>query len=391
MKYIKGLDTLRAFAVMFVIIYHWGLPLPDGPGKHFLQELIPSGPFGVTLFFVLSGFLITSILLEARTTAKTRLRVIRNFIIRRILRIFPIYYVTIFVLTWIGYPFIRENLDWLLSYTSNILVFRNHSWNSFSHTWSLSVEEQFYLIWPWCIVFVTEKYLKYIFIAALLIGLMAIVFVSKIHPDTWGLLLTPACLGAFGIGGFYAWASREPRSRERFMRMIALLMPLSIGLHFYWSFSAAGGHFNYLSRIIDSIISIWLIHKTMTIRSGWIKTKILENPTLNKIGQISYGIYLYHYVIPWFYGRMVADHFSGNPAIHTFFTNSYITWFLMLAFVLALSLASFHLFERPIVNLKKGFGYSRGQSRTDQSEPAVAAREIEPAHTSEPGREIQPA
>ena len=142
MKYIKGLDTLRAFAVMFVIIYHWGLPLPDGPGKHFLQELIPSGPFGVTLFFVLSGFLITSILLEARTTAKTRLRVIRNFIIRRILRIFPIYYVTIFVLTWIGYPFIRENLDWLLSYTSNILVFRNHSWNSFSHTWSLSVEEQ---------------------------------------------------------------------------------------------------------------------------------------------------------------------------------------------------------------------------------------------------------
>lgn len=372
MKYIKGLDTLRAFAVIFVIIYHWGLPLPDGPGKHFLQEIIPSGEFGVTLFFVLSGFLITSILLAARTATKTKLRVIRNFIIRRSLRIFPIYYLTIFVLAWIGYPFIRENLDWLLSYTSNILVFRNHSWNSFSHTWSLSVEEQYYVIWPWCIVFVAEKYLKYIFIAVLLIGLMAIVFVSKIHPDTWGLLLTPACLAAFGIGGFYAWAGRQSWSRERFMQVITLLMPLAIGLHLYWSFSADGGHFNYLSRVVDGIISIWLIHKTVTIRSGWIRTKILENSTLNKIGQISYGIYLYHYAIPWFYGRMVADYFSGNPAAQAFFSNVYIAWFLMLAFVLALSLTSFYLLELPIVNLKKWFGYSRGPFHIDQPEPATA-------------------
>jgi peptidoglycan/LPS O-acetylase OafA/YrhL len=388
MKYLKGLDTLRAFAVLFVIFQHWGLPVPNVPGKHFLQELIPNGSFGVTLFFVLSGFLITSTLLEARTCGKTKLGVIGNFFIRRTLRIFPIYYLTILALAWIGYPFIRESLGWLLSYTSNILVFRNHSWNSFSHTWSLSVEEQFYLIWPWCIVFVAEEYLKYIFIAALLIGLMAVVFVSKIHPDTWGLLLTPACLAAFGMGGFYAWATRESCSRERFIRVIPLLMPLAIGLHLYWSFSADGGHFNYLSRIVDSVISIWAIHKTVNIRPGWIKTKILENPTLNKIGQISYGMYLYHYAIPWFYNRMVVDHFNGNPATHAFFANFYVAWFLMLAFVLALSLTSFYLLERPFVNLKKWFGYSRGPFRTDQPEQAVAAQEIEPAYGSEPEREI---
>jgi peptidoglycan/LPS O-acetylase OafA/YrhL len=378
MKYIKGLDTLGAFAVMFVIIYHWGLPIPNGAVKHFLQALIPDGLFGVTLFFVLSGFLITSILLDARTAAKSKLHVIRNFIIRRVLRIFPIYYLTIFVLTLIGYPSVRENLEWLLSYTSNILVFRNHSWNPFSHTWSLSVEEQFYLIWPWCIVFVAEKYLKYIFIAALLTGVISIIFVSKIDPDTWGLMLTPTCLASFGIGGFYAWVSREPWSRKRFMQVITLLMPIAIGLHFYWSFCTNGGHFNYLNRIIQSIISIWLIHKTVVVRPGWVKTKILENPTFIKMGQISYGIYLYHYVTPWIYSRVVAGHFSGTPATQAFFSNYYISWFLMLAFVLALSLASFYLFESPIVNLKKWFAYTR------QSKPMVTIPDNRPVNRIQP-------
>src|SRR5580704_6957692 len=99
MKYIRGLDTLRAFAVIFVIIYHWGLPLPANEAVHRLQRLIPDGRFGVDLFFVLSGFLITRILLTARRQADLpRLSIIKNFIVRRSLRIFPIYYAAILFL-----------------------------------------------------------------------------------------------------------------------------------------------------------------------------------------------------------------------------------------------------------------------------------------------------
>jgi peptidoglycan/LPS O-acetylase OafA/YrhL len=162
------------------------------------------------------------------------------------------------------------------------------------------------------------------------------------------------------------------------MQVITLLMPIAIGLHFYWSFSADGGHFNYLNRIVQSIISIWLIHKTIIERPGWVKTKILENPTFNTMGRISYGIYLYHYVTPWIYSRVVAGHFSGTPATQAFFSNYYISWFLMLAFVLALSLASFYLFEFPIVNLKKWFGYTR------LSKPIVTILESRPVNRIQP-------
>src|SRR6185369_2455289 len=164
MKYVKGLDTLRAFAVILVLLGHWGLPVTLGStGKFLFTGLVPNAPFGVDLFFVLSGFLITNILLNAANSNENRFVTMRNFIVRRTLRIFPIYYLAIFTLALIGDPFIREHLWWFLTYTSNILCFKQNSWNSFSHTWSLSVEEQFYLMWPWLMIFVRLRYLKYVF------------------------------------------------------------------------------------------------------------------------------------------------------------------------------------------------------------------------------------
>src|ERR1051325_8313432 len=116
MKYIKGLDTLRALAVILVIIHHWGLPFVSDKAPSLYQRiLVPDGRFGVDLFFVLSGFLITSILLEARLTGGTAPRmVIRNFIIRRSLRIFPLYYAVIVLLFIVKFPFVSDHLPWFL-------------------------------------------------------------------------------------------------------------------------------------------------------------------------------------------------------------------------------------------------------------------------------------
>src|SRR5882757_5446501 len=158
MKYVKSLDTLRAFAVIFVLIGHWELPIKFGlTGQRLFAGLLPEPSFGVNLFFVLSGFLITGILLDARASGESKLRIMRSFVARRTLRIFPIYYLAVFVLVLLGYPFIKEHL-----------VYKEASWNPWVHTWSLSVEEQFYLFWPWIILYVNQRYLKSVFYLSLL-------------------------------------------------------------------------------------------------------------------------------------------------------------------------------------------------------------------------------
>src|ERR1700751_3912592 len=148
MKHIKGFDTLRAFAVIFVIIEHWWIPMEMQAHitiTRLVKGFVPDGGFGVDLFFVLSGFLITSILIDAvKNNQEDKWKIIKNFIVRRALRIFPVYYLTIIILICIGYPYIKDNLFWFLLYISNIQVYKMQAWNAFSHTWSLSVEEQFY-------------------------------------------------------------------------------------------------------------------------------------------------------------------------------------------------------------------------------------------------------
>ena len=224
MKYVKGLDTLRALAVIVVILAHWWIPMDiNDSNKEFIfwfKGLIPDGGFGVDLFFVLSGFLITGILLDAvKNDGNQKWKIIKNFIVRRALRIFPIYYLTIVLLVWIGYPFIKDHLFWFLLYISNIEVFRAEEWNAFSHTWSLSVEEQFYLIWPWFIVFVREKYIKYVLFLSILIGVFTAMYVIKIEQKWMGYVLMPTCMQAFGIGGLYAYLSKRG-SLELFLKFI---------------------------------------------------------------------------------------------------------------------------------------------------------------------------
>src|SRR5690242_17773107 len=112
MIYIKQLDAFRAIAVLMVIGFHW---VPNRFG------FIPLGPMGVDIFFTLSGFLITRILLSNRkASGESRLTLIKNFVIRRTLRIFPIYYITVLAMALL-LPFIREHIAYYLTYTTNFL------------------------------------------------------------------------------------------------------------------------------------------------------------------------------------------------------------------------------------------------------------------------------
>jgi peptidoglycan/LPS O-acetylase OafA/YrhL len=358
-KYIKGLDSLRAFAIIVVLVHHWGLPFQSVTINDYVKKIIiPGGRFGVDLFFVLSGFLITSILLNARQQAGAKnLHVIKNFVIRRALRIFPIYYLFIFFLILIHYPFIKTHLVWFVTYTSNILSYRDHSWNPFSHTWSLAVEEQFYLLWPWLIIYVPGKYLKYIFLTAIGIGIASTFLTVGIYQNEFGTVLLPSCLHAFGIGGLYAYANEHAEIKKIFLRVLNILFPLAILIYVYWISSPKQDFFIYWFRVVNCIISIWMIHKIIHNRSPWIQRNFSENRLLNTIGKISYGIYLYHGAVHFCYTSIRQKFFSDSPRINSLLSNFYFVYFIEFLILFAVSYCSFYLLEKPIMKLKDKFRY----------------------------------
>ncbi len=202
MKYIRQLDSIRAFAVFLVILSHWFSP-------YSAINFFPNGAIGVDIFFVLSGFLITGILLENRKFAEanefSKSTTVKNFYVRRVLRIFPVYYLFIFLLLIFHEhtgTHIKSAFPYFVTYTSNYYFFNLQEWDGMlSHLWSLSVEEQFYLIWPWVMIFVRRKYFLHAVIIFLCIGIATTnIFIHNNIAD----LLTTTCFDSFGFGAFLA-------------------------------------------------------------------------------------------------------------------------------------------------------------------------------------------
>ena len=171
LKYIVQIDGLRCIAVMGVIIAHYEI---------FSNSTIKKIPFGsgVNLFFVISGYLITYILLikkeEIELTKSTLLKELKYFFAKRILRIFPLYYFVILLLLIIKYSDIKDYLIYLLTYTTNIyMTFHNTYIGNRTHLWSLAVEEQFYLIWPFIIFFINKKYLLRIIFMFIILSIVS--------------------------------------------------------------------------------------------------------------------------------------------------------------------------------------------------------------------------
>ncbi len=354
MKYIPGLNGLRAIAVFVVIFFHWGLP--PFPPFIFLQKYFPNGNFGVNIFFVISGFLISSILLYEKNKAAenqtTGRKIIINFYVRRFLRIFPIYYITLLLLLFSSLPNYKDNFIYYLTYTENFHVYFNHGWDSFSHTWSLGVEEQFYIIWPCIIILAKKSWLVYVFIFFILIGPAFSFFqTTYLKPALNVFILTPSCFDAFGIGALIAYYYIN-KDLVRIKKWVKVLLPFSIFLFFYWIFAPNGGHFQYLKRFSDSIIATGLILFCLSDSYTSLRNKLLENKLMYHLGIVSYGIYLFHYAIPYFYSR-------AKQSLHVSFGryDTIIDYTLMLLLLLLIAFISYFKIERPILKLKQSFKY----------------------------------
>jgi peptidoglycan/LPS O-acetylase OafA/YrhL len=357
------LDALRFFAVLGVLISHFWIPqeLP------WLFADIDLGWLGVRLFFVLSGFLITGILLDARWLTETSpispAYLIRQFYIRRFLRIFPIYYLVIAIALIFNVTLGRELWGWLVSYTSNIYITVHNTWMGvFSHFWSLAVEEQFYLLWPCLILFLPKKWIP----AAITVVILLAPAYRFWAYQTYRLEISPfdfkagtftlASLDSLGLGALLSYAWRNKLVLPAIQKYLtALVLPFGVLLYVaslaLYHYRIKPSVFFTLNDLAASLIFTWLVGSASLGFKG-LKGKFLNFPVFSYLGKISYGIYIYHYFTPLILVSVLSrfGYELRVPGLTNFILSSLFT-------IIVASL-SWHWLELPINNLKRYFQYT---------------------------------
>jgi len=353
-KHILQLDGLRFFAVLAVMIAHW-------LQWQWSNIILAKAPFvhGVILFFVLSGFLITRILLDNKEkyiAAGLKIRfLIRQFYIRRFLRIFPIYYLLLFFLYFIDYKNTVDLFPWLITYTSNIYQSIYNTYvEDFNHFWSLAVEEQFYLFWPLVILMVKPaKSITVIMVTIILSLLVRSYLYFEIGHWMATSYFTLSCMHALGIGALLAYLTMYKMNIvEKLSNPVWLY--LSIGLYTIHFIIKNKYELNAYSEIFDefffAMVSALIILRALKNNFKGLLKYILESKFVVYSGKISYGLYVYHMFMPTFFYYLA-------PKIGLSINNKYTAFiaFYFLTFIVAH--VSWMLIERPLNSLKSKVPY----------------------------------
>jgi peptidoglycan/LPS O-acetylase OafA/YrhL len=353
LAFIPQLDSFRFIAVSLVMLSHW---LPG-----LIINRVPNGVIGVMFFFVLSGYLISTNLLYAKESIDagllTRGQAFKTFYIRRTLRIFPLYYFVIIVVFLLNSNIFNGHIVWYLAYIPNFLFFKIQSWEGvFAHLWSLGAEEQFYLIWPFLIFFIREKYFKYLFPSMIAMSVLCKLCLYFYMPSNkFSEILTINCFDAFGVGASIALITVKKKDYN--FLIDKMFWVYLIGMAVVSTIVYITGLL-FLFRLSVSIASALIILKASKGFVG-VSGKILDNSILQYFGKISYGIYIYHNFAPWLM-RCIRGKENRYPIpIPTFPMNWLHSPVLLMAmqFLLTIALASVSWFviEKPILNLKKFF------------------------------------
>jgi peptidoglycan/LPS O-acetylase OafA/YrhL len=358
--YMPQLDGLRAFAVGAVLFHHFFQPARIGG--------VDLALLGVWLFFVLSGFLITGILLRSRDqvdySGASSGFVLRQFYIRRFLRIFPLYYAVLFIAATIDLGDVRDTMFWHLTYMSNYLFATHQYWGPMTaHFWSLSVEEQFYILWPALILSAPRRLLLKLVISAIAIG--PIFRVAAHFLDfNWIARLTvlPASLDALGLGALLAccshYAAETPILIKRLKQCIYWLgVPGSIvllGLQKLENYNLVGDvtvNSWFIEPVLWALMFVWLINRASLGFTG-IAAKILEFKPLAYTGKISYGIYVYH---PFIYALLPILFYKTG--VDFFLLPRLLQFGLLVGTTVGMAALSWQFLENPINSLKNHFTY----------------------------------
>jgi peptidoglycan/LPS O-acetylase OafA/YrhL len=382
-EHLPALDGIRGIAILLVLHIHFSMDSFYHSYAGWLYTRFSfTGWIGVDLFFVLSGFLITGVLLDSRGGDDRKSadpHYFRNFYMRRTLRIFPLYYGSL-VLLFLILPlfkrfqappvqYLAAHQKWLWFYGANILISLKNDWVLWSDWfvlnpfWSLAVEEHFYLVWPLVVFFLPRKWLLRVCVASLPFCLALRFLILHFSPNFLASsLLTPCRIDSLCFGGLLALAIRSPGPRAAALRRAAPYLAAAFFLPMLPIFANTNGsganradfwmHFAGHTLLTLSFGFLIFAAATSSPRS-WL-VRFLSLPFLRACGKYSYGMYVIHSVLhPWFMRFFPVDVYwqiVGHQLlavwIHVVFS---------VAATFALGWLSWHLYEKHFLKLKRFF------------------------------------
>jgi peptidoglycan/LPS O-acetylase OafA/YrhL len=376
---IAPLDGVRGVAILLVMIFHFSREASLEFGQRATSWIdrtyegtAATGWFGVDLFFVLSGFLITGILWEAKNSEGY----FRNFYARRILRIFPLYYVVLIAM-FIVLPLIPRtdwsapfgDQIWFWFYMPNLekIFISGYHENTFhfatTHLWSLAVEEQFYFIWPAVVLLFSRRNLMRICALAIVTALVLRtgIRVAGITPEA-AYRLMPARMDALAVGALIALAARDAGDLSRAVRWIRPVVGAALVVLIALAIARVGLHpddawvetigFTALAGLFGAAVLY-----AVTCSAGSRTAVALSHPAMTWMGKYSYGIYIVHLpialLLAWRVDR--AGGFSSVAGLQ-------LPWVLLFSLAagavsMAVAWVSWNVMERRFLQLKDRFAY----------------------------------
>lgn len=391
-----ALDGLRALAITLVFIEHFGGGSHGGWWLQWFNRLRVFGSAGVSLFFVLSGFLITGILYDTRQGR----HYFKNFYIRRTLRIFPIFYLVL-TLCLVLTPILHLRLQWghisFIFYLGNF--FANWNWSLYelrssthpalsinlAHFWSLFVEEQFYLIWP-VVVFLLKDRVKLIRLSAavivsvLLLRIAMVCFLPFGAAEQFALRMLPTRADDLLVGGAMALLLRGPAA-DKWLRRSWLLFVSGFGaftLLALWRgyFGFADPYNMTIGLTFISVASAGLI--ALAIQDHTVVYRFMSRRPLRIIGKYSYGFYIYHILLP---GVGIAFLVWCIGFFHSMAIAGVVYASISYALTLIVAGLSYELYEKRFLAMKSRFQYESQKPAAagvgNQEERSMAHRVIQ--------------
>lgn len=384
LTHMPAIDGLRGIAILLVLIHHF---TPAVSGSTFTKRMLMishTGWIGVDLFFVLSGFLITCILLKTRSGPDYFL----NFYARRTLRIFPIYYITLVALlvvlpALLSVPVLAQGINtlfsktirdlqsmldgqsWLWLYGTNIkIALDGERWGAVNHFWSLAVEEHFYLVWPLVVFFASRGTLKRICLVCILgAPILRAMLMLGGFDSVVPYVLTVTRVDSLAVGGLLAALITERNGLQKWspritaVAAVAAVMLVAIVVY-YKRLNRDDLMTTVFGYSLLATISAWAVLKASQIRIGTRAHAIMANPVLVSLGKYSYGLYVTHmffvpvYVklFPWTGLHKLLGSYAWAIVAHA-----------VLAIICSWAIAwvCFHAFEKHFLKLKSLFDYRK--------------------------------